>query len=197
LGANLIVALKDYENYLNSLKDKYIIFEKIDKPMRFLFSDINAGEIGTDKIVTNPEECLIRLYMMNYPDIDENSFNDMMFSFLKNYKEIYKYIEDGSITFTKQFRFIEGGNLDLSVDKNKDFLNNIIKNGEKLTNRKLNISAMLGGTDFFAFNNYGNTPAVVFGPGGGNCHAPDEYVYLKDLLDLSKIYAWLIYYYCC
>jgi len=27
---------------------------------------------------------------------------------------------------------------------------------------------------------------------GGNIHAPDEYVNLKDLLDLSKIYAGLI-----
>jgi len=197
LGAKLIVTLKDYENFLNSLKDEYEVYKKIDKPMRFLFSDIKAGEIGPDKILTTPEECLVRMYMMNYPDVNKSKFNDMMLSFLKNYPDIYKYIEDGSIIFSEEYRFIEGGNLDLTVDDNKEFLNKIIKNGEELVNKKLEISAMLGGTDFFAFSNYSNTPVVVLGPGGGNCHAPDEYVNLEDLLDLSKIYAGLIYdYYC-
>lgn len=197
LGAGLIIALKDYENFLNSLKDKYDIYKKIDKPIKFLFSDIKAGEIGPDKIITTPQECLIRVYMMNYPDISKDKFTDMMLSFLKNYPSIYKYIENGSVVFSEKHRFIEGGVLDLTVGNNKDFINKIIENGKKLANRELEISAMLGGTDFFAFSNYSNTPVVVLGPGGGNCHAADEYVNLEDLLDLSKIYAGLIYDYCC
>ena len=197
LGAKLIVALKDYEDFLNSLKDEYEVYKKIDKPMRFLFSDIKAGEIGPDKILTTPEECLVRIYMMNYPDVNKNKFNDRMLSFLKNYPDIYKYIEDGSIIFSEESRFIEGGNLDLTLDNNKEFISKVVENGEKIANRKLKISAMLGGTDFFAFSNYSNTPVIVLGPGGGDCHAPDEYVNLKDLLDLSKIYAGLIYDYCC
>jgi acetylornithine deacetylase len=66
-----------------------------------------------------------------------------------------------------------------------------------LANRKLKTGAALGGTDFFAFNNYGNTPCIVLGPGGGNLHAADEYVELVDVLDLSKIFAATIYDYCC
>ena len=85
----------------------------------------------------------------------------------------------------------------MTVDSNKEFINKIVENGKKLANRKLKISAMLGGTDLFAFSNYGNTPVVVLGPGGGNCHTSDEYVNLNDLLDLSKIYAAIIYDYCC
>ncbi|HAJ94923.1 MAG TPA: hypothetical protein DCP02_01700 [Actinobacteria bacterium] len=197
LASKLVCALKDYEEYLNSLKDKYEIYKKIDKPMKFLFSDIKAGEIGPDKIVTTPEECLIRVYMMNYPDVNKDKFTDMMLLFLKNYPDIYKYIKNGSIVFGESYRFIEGGDLDLTLDSNKEFVSSIIKNGKKLANRKLETGAFLGGTDFFAFSNYGNTPVVVFGPGGGNCHAPDEYVNLEDLLDLSMIYAGLIYDYCC
>jgi len=197
LGAGLIIALKYYEDFLNSLKGKYEIYNKIDKPIKFLFSDIKAGEIGPDKIITTPEECLIRIYMMNYPNNSKDKFTDMMISFLKKYPDIYRYIESGSIIFNEKHRFIEGGNLDLTLNSNKEFINKIIENGKKLTNRELNTSAFLGGTDFFAFSNYGNIPVVVFGPGGENCHAPDEYVNLKDLVDLSKIYAGLIYDYCC
>ena len=197
LGAKLIVALKNYEDFLNSLKDEYEVYKKIDKPMKFLFSDIKAGEIGPDKILTTPEECLVRIYMMNYPDVNKSKFNDMILSFLKNYPDIYKYIEDGSVIFSEEHRFIEGGSLDLTLDNNKEFIGKVVENGKKMANRKLEISAMLGGTDFFAFSNYSNTSVIVLGPEGGNCHAPDEYVNFKDLLDLSKIYAGLIYDYCC
>ena len=99
LGAKLIIALKDYEDFLNSLKDKYDVYKRIDKPIKFLFSDIKAGEIGSDKIITTPEECLIRVYMMNYPDVSKDKFTDMMLSFLKNYPDIYEYIKNGSIIF--------------------------------------------------------------------------------------------------
>jgi acetylornithine deacetylase/succinyl-diaminopimelate desuccinylase-like protein len=124
-------------------------------------------------------------------------FADMMLSFLKNYPDIYKYVKNGSIIFSEGHRFIEGGNLDLTLDNNKKFIGKVVGNGKKMANRELKISAMLGGTDFFAFSNYSNTSVIVLGPGGGNCHAPDEYVNLKDLIDLSKIYAGLIYDYCC
>ncbi len=197
LAAKLINALKDYEDYLNSLKNRYEVYGGIEKPMKFLFSDIKAGEIGPDKIFTTPEECLIRVYLMNYPDINEDKFINFIISFLQKYPDIYKYIKSRSIVFGGSYRLIEGGSLDLTVDDNKEFINRIIKNGRKLTGRKLKINAALGGTDFFTFSNYGNTPVIVFGPGGGNIHAGDEYVNLKDLLDLSKIYACLIYDYCC
>lgn len=183
--------------FLNSLRNKYEVYKDIDKPIKFLFSDIKAGEIGPDKILTTPEECLIRVYTMNYPDISEIKFTNRMLSFLEKYPDIYKYIENGSIIFIKKYRFIEGGSIDFTIDNNKKFINRILKNGEELVNKKLGISAMLGGTDFFAFSNYGNTPVVVLVPGGGNCHAADEYVNLDDLLDLSKIYGGLIYDYCC
>ena len=35
----------------------------------------------------------------------------------------------------------------------------------------------------------GRIPTVSYGPGGGNAHSPNEYVYLADLLPLTKVYA--------
>jgi acetylornithine deacetylase len=197
LTSKLILALKDYEDYLNSKKGDYKIYMDISKPMNFLFSDIIAGEIGPDKILTTPLECNLRIYLMNYPEVGEKQFTDMLFDFLKRYPEIHKSIESGGIVFSNSNRFIEGGDFDLGIDKNKEFIYKIFSYGKELTCRDLKLSAALGGTDFFTFSNYGNTPVVVFGPGGGNLHAADEYVELRDLVDLTKIYANIIYDYCC
>ncbi len=203
IAARIINALKDYEDYLNSLKCHYAVYKNIDRPIKFLFSDIKAGDIDPNRVFTTPEKCVFRVYLMNYPEFDKNKFTNMISLFLKKYPDINKYINDKLVIIKQskvhggRHKFIEGGDFDLNIDDNKEFINKIIENGRKLANRELGISAMLGGTDFFAFSNYGNMPVVVLGPGGGNCHAPDEYVNLKDLVNLSKIYAGLIYDYCC
>ncbi len=197
LGSKLILALKDYEDHLNSKKGNYKIYRDTKKPMNFMFSDFIAGEIGPTKILTNPLECRLRFYVMNYPEVGEKKFNEMLFDFLKKYPEIHENIERGNIIFDNSYRFIEGGDMDLEVDKNKEFVDKVINFGNELTGRDLELSAAFGGTDFFTFNNYGNTPAIVFGPGGDNLHAANEYVELSDLIDLTKIYANLIYDYCC
>ncbi|MGZ5548414.1 MAG: M20/M25/M40 family metallo-hydrolase, partial [Nitrososphaeraceae archaeon] len=197
LMSKLLLAIKDYETYLNSLKNDYYVYSKIKKPMNFLFSDINAGEIGPDKIMTTPQVCDARIYIMNYPDISNKKFDSMLLGFLKQYPELKQAIKEKIIIIENYSRFIEGGEIDLKDEGIRRVIKNIQENAKYLTNRKLNTGAALGGTDFFAFNNYGNTPCIVLGPGGGNLHAADEFVELKDILDLAKIFSALIYDLCC
>jgi len=39
--------------------------------------------------------------------------------------------------------------------------------------------------DLFVFKKYGNTPGVIFGPVGGNLHAPDEWVSIESMLQVT------------
>lgn len=203
IAAQLIYALKKLESHLNCYKEKYEVYKQIDNPMRFLFSDIGAGKVDPCSPLRMPSRCLIRVYLMNYPDIFKEDFISTIYKFLKKFPDLNSGLKDGLITLKPastaggQQRFIEGGNFDLNKEINKRFVDSIIQNAMDFCGKKLNISAMLGGTDFFAFSNYSSTPVVVLGPGGGNCHGPDEYVNFKDLIDLSKIYAGIIYDYCC
>lgn len=198
LMSKLICVLQDYEDHLNTLKGNYEIYRDIEKPMNFMLSSIKAGEIGIDKINCFPAECRAIVYLLNYPEKDNETFNEELFTFLKKYPEIKENLEDGTIVFSEEHhRLIEGGNTDIRSKENRAFLDDIIENGKSLANRELKIGAATFGTDFFSFSNYGNTPVIVFGPGGDNVHAPDEYVILQDLIDLTKIFAALIYDFCC
>jgi acetylornithine deacetylase len=198
LMSKLMCALEDYEDYLNKKKGKYEIYRDIEKPMNFMFSSIKAGEIGIDKINCFPAECRSVVYVLNYPEKDNKTFNDELFSFLKKYPEFRENMEDDTIVFREEHhRLIEGGDTDIASEKNKAFIDSLIENGKNLAHREFKIGAATFGTDFFSFSNYGNTPVVVFGPGGDNVHAADEYVILQDLIDLSKTFAALIYDFCC
>jgi acetylornithine deacetylase len=50
--------------------------------------------------------------------------------------------------------------------------------------------------DAYIFNLYSSFPAVILGPGGGNAHAPDEFVLTSDLLALAKVCARFMWRWC-
>lgn len=193
----LINVLKDYENYLNSLKNKYSLYKDIKKPINFLFSDIRGGENGIDKVITNPGSCTLRAYLMNYPEYSKEEFEKLLINFIKNYPDIYKYFEDSHIEYVTSNRFTEGMNFNLNINENKKFIEILQNNSKEVLNKRLNTSAFLSGSDAFAFPKLGKTNAILLGPGGGNFHAADEFVYLNDLKNLSKIFARLIFDLCC
>ncbi|MDZ7836708.1 MAG: M20/M25/M40 family metallo-hydrolase [Actinomycetota bacterium] len=52
LMSEVLLMIKKYEDYLNSIKHKYPIYRDMKTPFNFLFSDIEAGKIGPDKIMS-------------------------------------------------------------------------------------------------------------------------------------------------
>jgi acetylornithine deacetylase len=58
-----------------------------------------------------------------------------------------------------------------------------------LSGRDYQVAGAPFACDAYIFNLYSPTPALIFGPGGGGAHAPDEYVLTADLIDLAKVCA--------
>ncbi len=61
-----------------------------------------------------------------------------------------------------------------------------------VTSRPPAILCANSGTDMWIRRIYGETPCVVFGPGGGNCHGPNEYVRTDELEKCRKIFQELL-----
>ena len=61
----------------------------------------------------------------------------------------------------------------------------------KVTGRELNISYGTSVSDANHLVVKGGIPTVVFGPSGGNQHAPNEYVLIEQVLTVTKIYTLL------
>lgn len=197
LAAKLINVLADYEKYLNSQKSKYKLFKDYDKPIFFICPGIRSGEVGPEKLFTTPSLCKLNISIRNYYGISEKEFEDQLFDFLNNYSDISEELENKNIVFKKYYRYLPGSEYNFDTNNNKFYLTKLIEAGKRYCNRKLiEIGSDFGG-DLFMFNDYSNTPAVFFGPGGANAHSGDEYVNIDDLIDISKIYAALIYDCCC
>lgn len=198
LAAKLINALLDYEEYLNSLKNKYRLYKDYKKPIAFACTAIDAGKMGDNELFTTPLKCLIKVCIRNYHDCyKEEDFDNEMFNYLDKYDDIKNAINNRRIYFKRKYRYFPGSRYNFDLKDNKDYLDKIVIIGQFIMNKKIKeIGAPYVG-DLFLFNNYSNTPAINFGPGGGNKHAADEYVNKDDIVNLSKIFALLIYDCCC
>jgi acetylornithine deacetylase len=53
-----------------------------------------------------------------------------------------------------------------------------------------------GGCDAWVRSLYGGSSTMIFGPGGGNAHGPDEFVYVDDVVKTQEILALCILQWC-
>ncbi|MCL6087715.1 MAG: M20/M25/M40 family metallo-hydrolase [Actinobacteria bacterium] len=194
LANKLINALLEYENYLNSLKHNHLFYKDQGKPIFFIASGIRSGVIEEDRLWTTPDILNLNLAVRNYPDgcETEELFDKKLYEFLFRDTLLNKKIKDGTITFNKHYRFFPGPRFNINSKKNKQYLNILIESGKDTTNKELKISGANFAGDLFMFNNFSSTPAVFFGPGGGNAHTADEFVYADDIVNLSKVFAYFV-----
>jgi len=65
----------------------------------------------------------------------------------------------------------------------------------KITGRDGEVKGAPFPCDAFMFSKY-DIPVICFGPVGRNAHAPNEFVSIKELIDLTKIFALTILNWC-
>jgi acetylornithine deacetylase len=82
-------------------------------------------------------------------------------------------------------RFLPGS----TMSEDNPIFKLLAKNLESVTGRPSSHEPAPFACDGFMFNLYSPTPVVIFGPRGGNAHAPDEWVDIEDLITLTKTYA--------
>ena len=85
----------------------------------------------------------------------------------------------------REYHYVEPGDCDADYEA--------VKVLEKHANIFLDAPAVICGAplscDMFAYKKHGNMEAVIFGPVGGNLHAPDEWVDINSLLIVIKSLA--------
>ncbi len=102
---------------------------------------------------------------------------------LKSQVEIFRRHVPGPELEYKPYLFDESEYIDSFVD-------NISKTKKEMKNEETDPRPCKFSTrsvgDFNLFGNRTKVPTLIFGPGGGNIHAPNEYVNKQDVIDTSN-----------
>ncbi len=137
---------------------------------------VKAGEVKPHGQLGVPMDAFVECSVQSYPGEEKQGIVDDLSNFIK---ERFKHRAEFDVV--PMYNYVAPGNTS-ACDEG-------VKQLEKSTKEfieEVRVSAAPFPCDLFAFELYGNMPGAIFGPIGGNLHAPDEWVDVQSVLTLAK-----------
>lgn len=185
-GINSIEKMVKIINFLLGLKEEFLKKEtKYAQPEGWnaQVSSVNIAVIdGGNKITTVPNKCLMHCSINTIPEQDIESIKTRILNYVEELKK-----HDPNLNISVQIPIAFEPQL---VNEDSDFAK-AVKNATKAVfNEEREFKLFLPSTDAHWFQERG-IPTILIGcsRGDNNAHAEDEFVYIKDLINTTKMYA--------
>jgi len=185
-GINSIEKMVKIINFLLGLKEEFLKKEtKYAQPEGWnaQVSSVNIAVIdGGNKITTVPNKCLMHCSINTIPEQDIESIKTRILNYVEELKK-----QDPNLNITVQIPIALEPQL---VNEDSDFAK-AVKNATKAVfKEERDFKLFLPSTDAHWFQERG-IPTVLIGctRGDNNAHAEDEFVYIEDLINTTKMYA--------
>ncbi|MFC5402775.1 M20 family metallopeptidase [Cohnella soli] len=163
-----------------------------DRSLPVIVTRVEAGDMRAELNDSGPAECHIDVWVECYPGTTEEALRAELLEGFRAYLEERGLGHRGLPDIRKLIRFLPGA----EVAHDMPLIRLLAEETAKVAGRPALVQGAPFACDAFVFNIYGRTPAIVFGPPGGNAHAPDEYVDIPGLCQLVEIYARAIVEWC-
>ena len=185
-GINTIERMVKVMNFLLKLKE-----ELLQKTTKYPtsggwgsnVSSINLAEIhGGTKITTVPDRCYLHLSVNTIPEQDVASIKKKLLDFIEQMKS-----GDPDLDIAVQIPIAMEPQV---IDESSDFAKIVLQAAETIHGEKREFKTLMPSTDAHWFQERG-IPTILVGASAkdNNIHAEDEFVYIKDLIDLVKMFA--------
>ena len=161
------------------------IYKDDKDPVPVFMPKLQAGEFSYRIPMTIPDTCKLEVYWQTMPGENQEDIEKEFFGFLDSWCKKDKFFKRNSPKCEFSHRWMPG----TQIGKNHPIVKTVKEVAEEITNQTINIKGAPYPCDLFIFNLYGNMPGIVLGPRGGNAHGIDEFVYVEDIINLTKIFA--------
>lgn len=190
--ASIIKGLRLFEQIRVESADIHPLYKNVPNPLPVIIKKLKAGEVEEHGALGIPVDCWLLVGIQTFPPITEEQVDKEFFDFMDSLIETNPELKKNPPNYEKKFRYVEPTEISASHPIVKEIKDSF----HKVTSREGDIKGAPFPCDAFLFNKFGNTPVVVFGPEGGNAHAPNEFVSIRSLVDLIKIFALIIFNWC-
>ncbi|TFG14903.1 MAG: M20 family peptidase [Promethearchaeota archaeon] len=185
-GINAIEKMMRIMNFLLRLKEEFLRTEtkySLPEGWNALVSSVNIAEIhGGNKITTVPDKCFLHVSINTIPEQDIGSIRER----IMNYVEELKH-QDHDFNVTVQIPIAFEPQV---IDENSDFAKAVQKATNVVFGEERGFKLFLPSTDAHWFQERG-IPTILIGSSreDNNVHAKDEFVYIDDLINTTKLFA--------
>jgi acetylornithine deacetylase len=188
----VIDILRNYEKYRNIHEPVHELWKPAQQKRSIIVTKVKAGETKEHGQLGTPIDAWVETVIQTYPgETEESSMSKFLGFFNNSIKNIPELISTKPI-IEKEYRYVEPGECPIDHEG----MEALKASFKSATGKEVKVSGAPFSCDLAAFLKYGNTPAVLFGPCGGNLHAPDEWVDIESLVTSSKVYASMIVNWC-
>ena len=185
-GINSIEKMLRIMNFLVELNKEFLKVETnypLIADSSNKISWVNLAEIrGGTKISTVPDKCYLHCSVNLIPEQDTESIKKRILDFVENLKEKDPDLEVKVQIPISMEPFV--------IDGKSDFAQAVKRSSEIIHNDEIEFKLMMPSTDAHWFQER-EIVTIIIGTGRGdnNCHAADEFVYIEDLINTTKLYA--------
>jgi acetylornithine deacetylase len=180
---HVLVALEKYNTERNA-RTKPPGFEDVAFPiMPFV---LKAGDLlpwGTGEAI--PETAWVEFWVEIPPGVTREQLQSELKSVAQEAIEGAPTLRGGSARWEERTRFLPGS----TMSEDNPVIKILAEKFAFVTREAPKRGPAPFACDGFMFNLHSPTPVVIFGPQGGNAHAPDEWVDVEDLITLTKTFA--------
>ncbi len=181
----LLAGIEAFATHRRSIAPIHVLYSDSSDPVPVWVTKIHYGGWGHKEPVTLPNSCKIEMYWQTMPGEDQPSIERDFFDWLK------KLVTDRPELFPDNpgvefpIRWLPGS----AIDSASDLVTGLAETHAQVTGQTAKIQGIGGPCDMFVFHQHFGTPAVLFGPKGGNTHLPDEWLDLDSALTTAEILA--------
>ena len=171
--------LMELQNEFNELETKYPIPPDLPSKVSSVnFTMINGG----NSVNTIPDNCVLQCMIALIPEMDIESIKTRIFDFVESLKK-----EDHNLNIIAQVGAFIAPQI---ADTNSHFANTVKKAFSTVYKEERDFKTFLPTTDAQLFLEKG-IETILIGPlrGDNNYHAQDEFVYIDDVINVTKIFA--------
>jgi acetylornithine deacetylase len=169
-------ALKQFAQQRKERAPLHPLYADNADPVPVWVTKISSGGWGRNEPMTLPTDCRIELYWQSLPGEERADLDREFFAWFE------PTIAARPDLFTIQpdvrfaIEFLPGS----AIDGESEVVTQLGKTFQQVTGTPPLVRGLAAPCDMFVFHRHFHTPALLFGPRGGNTHNPDEWVELDS-----------------
>ena len=156
----------------------HALYSEITDPVPVWVTKIHYGGWGTKEPITLPTTCRVEFYWQAMPGEAWEEIEREFFAWLDELvaarPTLFPYRPEVSFPI----RWLPGS----AMAGEPELVTELSETFRRITGRPPQVRGIGGPCDMYVFHQHFDTPAVLFGPRGGNTHAPDEWVEIDSAL---------------
>lgn len=168
------------------------LYSESADPVPVWVTKVSCGGWGTDEPITIPLSCKIELYWQTMPGEKQEVIEGEFFRWLEDCVAARPRLFPVKPEVSFPIRWLPGS----AIDGQSELVDVLSDTFRQVTGAEPLVRGIGGPCDMYVFHQHFATPAVLFGPRGGNTHAPDEWVDIDSALVVVETLARFICRWC-